>query len=93
MGEMTRAMSAQEEMTWIARCRDTPLPTQQIVAQLAQIAMYLFYLNHKTPAPRKGYQPPDRSLSDFMLFYRKRVSAQEDVEDQLLSTFTKIKDE
>ena len=56
-------MPALEEAYWIAKCRDKPLPTQQIIAHLAQIAQYIQMTN---------VEKKDRGvLADFILFRDK----------------------
>ncbi len=85
VGEMVSRMSALEETYWVAKHNEAPLPTEQIVKHLAQIAMYI----------QHGYvKKQDRGkLTDFMLFFRKKVTPQEDVSQNVRSFFGKFKKE
>lgn len=77
-------MTALEETYWHAKCADTPLPTQQIVMHLAQIAMWIQHVNTK--------QQDRGTLTDFLLFFRKKPVPQENVDQNILSMFGKMKD-
>jgi hypothetical protein len=72
-------MTALEETYWIAKCHDSPLPTQRIEAQLAQIAQFLHNVNVKKQ-DRKG-------LTDFMLWFKKKPEAPENVDQKIRSMF------
>ena len=85
-------MTAAEETYWAALHSEEPIGHTRTDAALAQIAQLLFHINAKTPAPSKAYKPQKRSLTDFMLFYRRPAKAQQNVEDELRSAFTQIKD-
>ena len=84
VGEMTRRMSAREEMTWMAKCRDKPLPTQQIVHHLAQIAQFIHMVN----VDKKDRKP----MSDFLLYFREKIKPQNDVDTSIRSFFGLTKD-
>ena len=86
-------MTAAEETYWAALHAEEPFGYTRIDSSLAQIAQLLFHINAKTPAPSKSYKPQKRSLTDFMLFYRRPAKQQDNVEDQLLSAFTHLKDQ
>jgi hypothetical protein len=64
VGEMTSKMSALEETYWIAKAAEAPLPTQQIVTHLAQIAMWIQHVNVSKKSDRG-------KLTDFLLFWKK----------------------
>ena len=78
-------MSAAEETHWQAYAQDEPFAATRIDAHLAQIAQLLFNTQVK--------KQDRRSLTDFMLFYRKPVKAQDDVDDNIRSMFLSAKDE
>ena len=84
MGELSERMTALEEAHWIAKCRDFPLPNQQIVVHLAQIAQYIQNANVAKKEDRG-------KLTDFMLFFRKKVMVQENVDQNIRSIFGKLK--
>jgi len=77
-------MSAAEETYWIARHELEPLPTQQIVMHLAQIAQYIQNVNAKKQDRGK--------LTDFMLFFRKKTNVQENVDQNIRAMFGINKD-
>ena len=76
-------MSAAEETHWIAYAQDEPFAATRIDAHLAQIAQLLFNTQVK--------KQDRRSLTDFMLFYRKPVKAQDDVDGGVRSFFSSFK--
>jgi hypothetical protein len=82
---MTGRMSALEETYWIAKAAEAPLPTQQIVMHLAQIAMWIQHVNVSKKSDRG-------KLTDFLLFFKKKVTVQPDVDQNILSMFGKMKD-
>ena len=67
----------------MAYSQDEPFQATRIDAHLAQIAQLLFNVNAK--------KQDRRSLTDFMLFYRKPVKAQEDVDGGVRSFFSSFK--
>jgi hypothetical protein len=89
--EMTHSMTAAEEVHWLALHQEAPIGYDRIDAGLAQIALILAAINDKTPKPSKTFNPVKRTLTDFMLFYRKPVKAQEDVEGGVRSFFESFK--
>ena len=83
MGELSMRMTALEETHWHAHCAEKPLPTQQIIMHLAQIAQYIQNVNAKKE---------DRGvLTDFMLFFKKRQTPQDNVDQEILNVFSKLK--
>jgi hypothetical protein len=78
-------MSSAEETYWIARHALEPLPTQQIVMHLAQIAQYIQNVN-VTKKQDRG------KLTDFMLFFKKKPEVQESVDQKIRSMFGINKD-
>jgi hypothetical protein len=79
LGELSQRMSAAEEVFWIARHAIEPLPTQQFVMHLAQIAQYIQNVN---------VDKKDRGkLTDFMLFFKKKPTQQGDSNATLRSNF------
>ncbi len=85
VGEMTRRMSALEETYWVAKYSEAPLPTEQIVAHLAQIAMWIQHVNVK--------QKDRGKLTDFMLYFKKKIVVQKNVGQDVRSFFGKLKKE
>jgi len=83
VGELSGRMSALEETYWHAKCAETPLPTQQLVMHLAQIAQYLQMVNAKKEDRGK--------LTDFLLFFKKRQTPQKNVDQEILNVFGKLK--
>lgn len=72
-------MSALEETYWHAKCADTPLPTQQIVMHLAQVAQRIWNANI---TKQKDWRP----LNDFLLF-RKKTTDQESIDQRIRTAF------
>ena len=77
-------MTALEETYWHAHCAEKPLPTQQLVMHIAQVAQYIQMVNVKKDDRGK--------LTDFLLFFRKKVTAQPEVDQNILSFFGKSKE-
>jgi hypothetical protein len=77
-------MSALEETYWHAKCAETPLPTQQLVMHLAQIAQYIQMVNAKKEDRGK--------LTDFMLFFKKKTTGQGSMDQRIRSAFGISKD-
>ena len=69
-------MTALEETYWHAHCAEKPLPTQQLVMHIAQVAQYIQMVNVKKDDRGK--------LTDFLLFFRKKVTAQPEVDQNIL---------
>ena len=65
VGELSNRMSALEETYWHAKCAGTPLPTQQLVMHMAQIAMWIQHVNVSKKQDRG-------KLTDFLLFFKKK---------------------
>ena len=84
VGELSSRMSALEETYWHAKCADTPLPTQQIVMHLAQIAQYIQNVNAKKQDRGK--------LTDFMLFFKKKVTTEDSIDQKVRLLFGIPKD-
>ena len=76
-------MSALEETYWMAYSQEEPFQATRTDAHLAQIAQLLFNTQVK--------KQDRRSLTDFMLFYRKKVKAQDDVDGGVRSFFDSFK--
>ena len=85
VGEMTRDMTALEETYWIAKAAEAPLPTQQLVMHLAQIAMWIQHVNVSKKQDRG-------KLTDFMLFFKKKETAPDSVDQKIRSLFGIFKD-
>jgi hypothetical protein len=85
VGELSRRMSAAEETYWIARHALEPLPTPQIIMHLAQIAQYIQNVN-ATKKQDRG------KLTDFMLFFKKKAPAQDNIDQDIRSHFGISKD-
>jgi len=77
-------MTALEETYWLAKCAETPLPTQRLEMHLAQIALLIHDVN-VTKAQDRG------KLTDFLLFFKKRQTPQENVDQEILNVFSKLK--
>ena len=84
MGELSTRMTALEETYWHVHCADKPLPTQQIIMHLAQIAQYIQNTNVSDKKDRGV-------LTDFMLFFKKRQTPQKNVDQEILNVFGKLK--
>ena len=78
-------MSALEETYWHAKCAETPLPTQQLVMHLAQIAQYIQNVNVSKKQDRG-------KLTDFMLFFKKKAGTQDSVDQNIRALFGISKD-
>ena len=85
VGEMTSRMSALEETYWIAKVAETPLPTQQLVTHLAQIAMWIQHVNVSKKQDRG-------KLTDFLLFFKKKAPEQDNIDQDIRSHFGIPKD-
>ena len=77
-GEMT----ALEETHWMAIYRDEPWGHMRTDAALAQIAQLLFNVNAK--------KQDRRPLTDFMLYFRKKLKPQDDITRNVLAHFGKL---
>jgi hypothetical protein len=85
VGEMTSKMTALEETYWIAKAAEAPLPTQQLVMHLAQIAMWIQHVNVSKKQDRG-------KLTDFLLFFKKKESTEDSVDYKIRSLFGISKD-
>lgn len=80
-----RDMSALEETYWFALYQNEPWETNlRRDISLAQIAQLQFNANVKGDKRRK--------LTDFMPFFRKRATVDEDVSDKLKERFSLLMD-
>ena len=78
-------MTALEETYWHAKCAETPLPTQQLVMHLAQIAQWIQMVNTSKKQDRGR-------LTDFMLFFKKKATDEESMDQRIRSMFGIVKD-
>ena len=82
VAELSHRMTAAEETHWLALYREEPFGHTRTDAALAQIAQLLFNVNAK--------KQDRRTLTDFMLFYRKPSKPQENVQEKVRSFFGKL---
>ena len=85
MGELSNRMTALEETYWHAHCAEKPLPTQQIVMHLAQIAQYIQMVNCSKKEDRG-------KLTDFLLFFKKKPDDPGSMDQRIRSVFGITKD-
>lgn len=79
---LMRDMSALEETYWLALYRAEPWGDLRADYRSAQIAQLLFNQNVK--------RDQRRQLSDFMPFFRKKATVDENVGDKLKDRFSKL---
>ena len=81
--QLGQSMTAYEETLWMGLYKSDPWGYMRTDAGLGQISQLLF----NTQAKKQDRRP----LTDFMLYFRKPIKAQPDVDQNIRGFFSKFK--
>ena len=85
VNQLMREMSALEETYWQAYYQDDPFGDHRADLRSAQITHMLHLVNSSKKSERK-------KLTDFLPFYRKKATVDEDVSTSILNRFKPLMD-